>query len=127
MTRSLAVRTWCAAALILALCAWSVPASAAVAMDGKKGFTKLSRGVVNVLTGWVEIPKRVMETSQLSGPAAGFTWGILRGLGHGFIRTAAGLYETATFPFPAPPNYAPILEPEYVFTTETVRGDTYDD
>jgi putative exosortase-associated protein (TIGR04073 family) len=86
-------------------------------MDAVKAFWKLTRGAVNTVTGWVEIPKRVHETSQASGAAAGFTWGLLRGFGHGFIRTAAGLYEVVTFPFPAPPDYAPVIEPEYVFAT----------
>ena len=89
-------------------------------MEAGKAFTKLTRGAINTVTGWVEIPKRVQETSQASGAAAGFTWGLLRGLGHGFIRTAAGLYELFTFPFPAPPGYGPVIQPEYVFTNEEV-------
>ncbi len=86
-------------------------------MDGGKAFTKLSRGVVNLFTGWVEIPKRIQETTQDSGAAAGFTWGLLRGIGHGFIRTAGGAYEIVTFPFPAPADYEPLLQPEYVFSS----------
>lgn len=81
--------------------------------------TKLGRGVVNVVTGWVEIPKRIYETSAMQGNAAGWTWGVLRGLGHGFVRTAAGIYEVVTFPVPQPPDYAPIIQPEYVFVDET--------
>mgnify|MGYP001569510685 CR=1 FL=1 len=64
----------------------------AESMDAGKSFTKLTRGAINIVTGWVEIPKRVSETSKMDGAAAGFTWGLLRGIGHGFIRTAAGLY-----------------------------------
>ncbi len=92
--------------------------AAAEPMESGKAFTKLTRGFVNIVTGWVEIPKRVSETSKASGSAAGFTWGILRGIGYGFIRTAAGFYELFTFPFPAPPGYAPVIQPEYVFSTE---------
>ena len=87
-------------------------------MDAGKAFTKFTRGFINIVTGWVEIPKRVQETSYTSGAAAGYTWGILRGFGHGFIRTAAGVYELLTFPFPAPPGYEPVIQPEYVFTDE---------
>jgi len=93
----------------------SVPA-AAEPMEAGPAFTKFTRGFVNIITGWVEIPKRIQQTTQTSGAAAGFTWGLLRGLGHGFIRTAAGAYEFVTFPFPAPPGYAPVIQPEYVFT-----------
>ena len=78
-------------------------------------FTKLGRGAVNTVTGWVEVPKRIHETAQRSGPWVGITWGLLRGLGYGFIRTAGGLYEAVTFPFPAPPGYRPVMHPDYVF------------
>ena len=102
----------------LGVLAGAAPASAGP-MDASKAFTKLARGCINIVTGWVEIPKRVSETSQISGSAAGFTWGILRGIGHGFIRTAAGFYELFTFPFPAPPDYVPVIQPEYVFSVES--------
>jgi putative exosortase-associated protein (TIGR04073 family) len=74
----------------------------AESMEAGKAFTKGTRGLINLVTGWVEIPKRIHETTIESGAAAGFTWGLLRGLGRGFIRTAAGAYELVTFPFPAP-------------------------
>ena len=109
--------------LIVSACAAPVSAES---MESGKAFTKLTRGAVNVLTGWVEIPKRILETSQASGAAAGFTWGTLRGIGYGFIRTAAGFYEVFTFPFPAPPGYAPVMNPEYVFTDNTGQSDSYD-
>lgn len=92
------------------------PSASAEQMESGKALTKLTRGFVNVVTGWVEVPKRIQETSQTSGAAAGWTWGLLRGLGHGFVRTAAGAYEVVTFPFPAPPGYEPVIQPEYVFT-----------
>lgn len=114
MTRAMAVGA-CAAVLFLSTAA---PVSAEP-MDAGKAFTKVTRGFMNVVTGWVEIPKRIHETSQASGAAAGFTWGLLRGIGHGFIRTCAGLYEFVTFPFPAPPGYEPVIHPEYVFTDDT--------
>lgn len=78
-------------------------------------FQKFFRGGVNLLTGWVEIPKRITETSQQSGAAAGLTWGLLRGLGYGFIRTTAGLYEMVTFPAAAPSGFRSVIQPEFVF------------
>ena len=97
------------------------PPTADAQMEAGKAFGKLTRGFVNIVTGWVEIPKRIYETSQTSGAAAGFTWGLLRGIGHGFVRTAAGFYEFFTFPFPAPPNYEPVIQPEYVFLEEPIE------
>ena len=99
--------------------AWAAAGATEIRSGG--AMTKLGRGFANLVTGWVEIPKRIQETSRTQGTAAGLTWGLLRGLGHGFIRTAAGAYELVTFPFPAPPDYAPVIQPEYVFSDEPVR------
>lgn len=85
-------------------------------LDGYKAMMKLGRGLINLISGWVEIPMRMDETSKRSSLGSGMTWGLLRGAGHGFVRTAGGAYEVVTFPFPAPPDYQPIMRPEYVFT-----------
>ena len=84
----------------------------------KDAFVKLIRGITNTLTGWVEIPKRMHETTRTSGAMAGFTYGLLRGIGYGFVRTLGGAYEVVTFPFPAPPGYQPVMRPAYIFTCE---------
>lgn len=94
------------------------PAHAAQQLKPGGAATKLGRGVVNVVTGWVELPKRMYETSMNQGTAAGLTWGLLRGIGYGFVRTAAGFYEVFTFPVPQPPDYMPVISPEYVFVDD---------
>ncbi len=104
--------------VLLGITLWMSAGTAEAQMQPGGAVTKLGRGVANVFTGWVEVPKRIYETSQLQGAAAGATWGTLRGIGYGLVRTAAGLYETFTFPFPAPPDYAPVITPEYVFMEE---------
>ena len=78
-------------------------------------FTKLGRGLANTLTGWVEIPKNIYTTSTEENALAGMTLGLAKGAGMTIVRTGAGIYEIATFPFPLPENYKAILEPEYVF------------
>ena len=78
-------------------------------------FTKLGRGLANTLTGWVELPKNVYNTSKEDNAFAGMTLGLAKGAGMTLVRTGAGIYEIATFPFPLPEDYKPILEPEYVF------------
>jgi len=78
-------------------------------------FTKLGRGVANTLTGWVELPKNIYDTSAQDNAFAGVTVGLAKGLGSAIVRTVSGLYEIVTFPFPLPENYKPVLEPEYVF------------
>lgn len=100
-------------ALMLAQPAW---AAEPMHYQGRKAFRKVTRGFFNTTTGWLEIPKRMFETGDQQGALAGWTWGFCRGLGYGFIRTAAGLYELFTFPFPAPKDYAPVIDPEFVYT-----------
>lgn len=86
-------------------------ASPSFAQDPAK---KLGRGLVNILTGWVELPKNIYDTSKQSNPFAGITVGLAKGVGMTVVRTGAGVYETATFPFPLPKEYKPVLEPAYV-------------
>ncbi len=106
---------WVVALLATGVVLIGAPKASAEPMNAGGAFSKLTRGGVNILTGWVEIPKRIQETCQQSGAGAGWTWGLLRGLGYGFVRTVAGAYELVTFPFPAPPRYAPVIQPEFVF------------
>jgi len=77
---------------------------------------KLGRGIVNVATGWIEIPKNIYETSTESNPFMGITFGTLKGAGMAVVRTGAGAYDVATFLFPIPKDYDAILEPEFVFS-----------
>ena len=76
---------------------------------------KLGRGLANTVTGVVEIPKKVILISKNDNPLMGFTWGFVKGAAVGLLRTAAGVYETVTFPIPAPADYEPIIHPEFVF------------
>lgn len=76
---------------------------------------KLARGFVNILTGWVEIPKNIYDSSVEDSIFSGLTVGLVKGIGMAIVRTGAGVYETVTFPFPIPEDFAPVLEPEYVF------------
>ena len=110
MRRSLPLGLALAAGLLVSFAA---PQKAHAELAGP--LAKLTRGAVNTVTGWVEIPKRMHETWKASGAGAGLTYGLIRGVGYGFVRTAAGVYELVTFPFPAPPDYAPVIQPEFVF------------
>ena len=76
---------------------------------------KLYRGIVNIVTGWIELPKNIYDTSVEDNPLSGLTIGLAKGVGMTIVRTGAGVYETVTFPFPIPEGYAPVLEPESVF------------
>ena len=100
--------------LVVALLVFSVIAMPSVC-HAQDAFTKLGRGVANTLTGWVELPKNIHQTSVDDNIFTGLTLGLAKGAGMTLVRTGAGIYELATFPFPIPEDYRPILEPEYVF------------
>lgn len=77
---------------------------------------KLGRGIVNVATGWVEIPKNIYDVSVETNPFTGITFGALKGAGMTVVRTGAGVYDVATFLFPIPKDYVAILDPEFVLS-----------
>ncbi|MCX5686034.1 MAG: exosortase system-associated protein, TIGR04073 family [Candidatus Omnitrophica bacterium] len=87
-------------------------ANACYAQDMGK---KIYRGLANIITGWIELPKNIYDTSVEDNPLSGLTIGLAKGVGMTIVRTGAGVYETVTFPFPIPEGYAPVLEPEFVF------------
>lgn len=80
---------------------------------------KLGRGLVNTATGWLEVPKKIYGTSKDENVFVGITVGTAKGLGWGVMRTAAGIYEVVTFPFPIPESYESIIDPAYVFGSES--------
>lgn len=72
---------------------------------------KLTRGIVNTATGWLEIPAQMSEQKKRDPALAGwFFRGLLQGMTVGAARTLYGLWEVVTFPV-APYN-APLMEPD---------------
>ena len=67
---------------------------------------KMGRGMVNVLTGWIELPKQIHLGSQEENPVTGLCWGLLKGGGMTVLRSGVGLYEFATFPIPYPKKFS---------------------
>jgi putative exosortase-associated protein (TIGR04073 family) len=84
--------------------------------DSSKMMHKLGRGVVNVFTCWVEVPRNIAIEWEKTDPATGLVLGTVKGFGWGFSRLATGFYDAFTFPFPVPENYQPMLDPEFVIT-----------
>ncbi len=76
---------------------------------------KLFRGIANILTGWIEIPKNMYNDSVEVSPWYGWFTGLLKGIGFTVVRTGAGVWDTITFLFPIPSDYEPVWEPEFVF------------
>lgn len=106
------------AVIVLSLAvSWATPAfcdELATKLSGP--VTKLGRGVCNMVTFPLEIPEQISRTNNSDGAFAASTVGVLKGLGWAVGRACVGVFETATFMFPAPNNYEPILkDPEYFF------------
>lgn len=79
---------------------------------------KCVRGVGNILSGWLEIPLSIYETSFEENSFIGMTYGLAKGFGKAIARTSVGVYELLSFPLPFPENYRPIIEPEFAFEKE---------
>ena len=71
---------------------------------------KLGRGVANVTTSTLEVPKAIQESFYDDGPMAAATYGLLDGIYKFIARTVVGLFEIVTFRT-APPEYEAIFIP----------------
>ena len=76
---------------------------------------KLARGLANIFTGFIEVPRNIHNTTEQQSLLAGWTIGVGQGLGYMGLRMLTGCYDLFTFPFPLPKDYAPVVEPEFVW------------
>ena len=79
---------------------------------------KLGRGMANILTGFFEIPVNIVDAAEEEGFVAAITYGVVKGVAMGALRSGVGIYEAVTFLVPFPWNYEPILEPEFMMSDE---------
>jgi len=79
---------------------------------------KLARGVANIATGWLELPKQIYITCKEEGYAKGLTVGPVKGIGMSLVRTVSGVGETVTFVIAYPGFYDPFFDPSYVWQKE---------
>jgi putative exosortase-associated protein (TIGR04073 family) len=86
---------------------------------------KLCRGVLNITTGFLEMPKNIRDTGKEDGLGMALTYGFIKGAFGTVRRMAVGLYEVVTFLIPAPKDYGPVLtDPEYFFGKEQEQETT---
>ena len=80
---------------------------------------KLGRGALNIITSPVEVARQIQITSSEQSLLAGWTLGLIGGLGQGILRFGAGVLDLVTFPFNFPNSRkAPLIEPEFVWQKE---------
>ena len=61
---------------------------------------KAERGIKNMLFGWVEIPRSIIQvTKDSKNPIWGLTAGTIKGIGKALPRTVSGVSDVATAPF----------------------------
>ena len=75
---------------------------------------KFARGVTNVATAIVEIPKQSYLTVRDRG-SVGYVVGPLNGIGMTFYRGLVGVAETIFFMVPQPGYYDPMIDPDFVW------------
>jgi putative exosortase-associated protein (TIGR04073 family) len=112
------VQMWVLLTVLVASLAADAPAHADESHAlGDRISGKLIRGVVNLSTGWIEVPRQIYEVGTHEGWVRGLLRGPFDGIGMFFARTIAGAVETATFPVPLP-TYKPLLTPAYAWESE---------
>ena len=98
---------------------WAFFLAAPLAMAEGDPIHKMGRGLVNVVTSWIEIPKQLHLGSQEDNPVTGITLGIGRGVGLTILRIGVGAYEALTFPLAYPRGYVSPYEqmslPDYAW------------
>lgn len=62
--------------------------------------SKLTQGFFNTTTGFIELPKNVINISHDENIFVGLTWGVVRGVIHSVSRTVVGATELITAPIP---------------------------
>lgn len=72
--------------------------STSAALEHRPGM-KAERGVKNILFGWTEIPKSIIQvTKDSKNPLWGITGGTLKGIGKAVPRTVSGAADVISFP-----------------------------
>jgi len=88
-------------------------ATVAGAANAQTAARKFGRGLAAMTTAFLEVPGNMVEQTRKRGAAEGVPLGFAIGLGMIVPRVLVGVYEFVTAPFPAPPGYRPILQPEF--------------
>ena len=84
---------------------------------------KFTRGFVNILTCWFEIPAEIFKVSKQKDTFQGYTLGLVEGIATTLLRAGTGAADLVLSPIPSYDR--PILEPEYAFTDLSNRYKEY--
>jgi putative exosortase-associated protein (TIGR04073 family) len=81
---------------------------------------KLGRGITNIVTSPIEIPKEIRAhwikgSEKTPHILAWIFCGVVKGTFMAAARIGSGAWDVVTFPAEIPENYEPLLKPDYVF------------
>ena len=110
-----------AALLMMPLAAYADQQPESIA---EKMSIKFFRGVANVVTSPVEIPKQIVLTGEEMGGVGYFVVGPFKGILMTLYRATIGVVETAFFTVPQPGYYDPTIDPAYVWEGWESKRDT---
>jgi putative exosortase-associated protein (TIGR04073 family) len=89
---------------------------------GERVGEKAASSFANLATGWLEMPKNVINTTNQSNIIYGFIGGLAKGMVHTAGRMGVGIADLVTLPLAT----KPIIYPLYIwddFDVDTVYGD----
>ncbi len=95
-------------------------------LAAEDAFHKLQRGIVNVVSAPIEIPKQT-KTYWIAGSEKTphiIVWvvsGVMKGLVMTTTRFGSGLWDVISFPLDVPSGYASFVQPDYVSDNWPVR------
>ncbi len=113
------------AAIILAWLPLSANADQQRDSYGEQIGYKALNGLANVATGWIELPKSIINVTNEHNVAFGASFGLLQGTMHTLSRTLSGVMDVATFMIPS----KPAVHPDFVwqdFDVNSSYGDYFD-
>lgn len=76
---------------------------------------KLQRGFLNIALSPMEISQKVVDTQRYDTALPTWAAGIVKGSLYTVSRMVVGAYEMITAPIPAPSDYRPVMQPEFMW------------
>jgi len=108
-------KTYLALAMLLALAPFALADTrdrdTDSALTRETAGAKAGRGVMEMITGFMEFPGNIYAESRDDGLASGLTIGLAKGVGMIPVRELVGVYELVTAPIEGPDDYRPVLDP----------------
>ena len=92
--------------MIMSFCSFAYGA------EKQTSYSKAERGTRNLVLGWTEIPKSILNTTKEKNLIAGLTIGTLEGIVNAFARTVSGTVDITTMPMGSYDK--PAVKPEII-------------